>query len=170
MRASTQRHVQKHPKNGNHQYHASALRKSRKKNPQVAGLAIADGLETGTPDIPTVFMLCPAIEKTVLMFSNLLGIPSVAAALNWLMAIAVMTCHSSLRMIWLLPSQDFSSCSTKSFPENSIETEEPVHPPVTRIKNASAILIPKSFKLFIRGKKPALKEIRKKNTDRKSVV
>src|SRR5256885_914313 len=125
MRASTQRHVQKHPKNGNHQYHASALRKSRKKNPQVAGLAIADGLETGTPDIPTVFMLCPAIEKTVLMFSNLLGIPSVAAALNWLMAIAVMTCHSSLRMIWLLPSQDFSSCSTKSFPENSIETEEP---------------------------------------------
>src|SRR5256885_8227268 len=81
---------------------------------------------------------------------------------------SVMTCHSSLRMIWLLPSQDFSSCSTKSFPENSIETEEPVHPPVTRIKNASAILIPKSFKLFIRGKKPALKEIRKKNTDRKS--
>src|SRR5256885_11245436 len=49
---------------------------------------------------------------------------------------SVMTCHSSLRMIWLLPSQDFSSCSTKSFPENSIETEEPVHPPVTRIKNA----------------------------------
>src|SRR5256885_8405228 len=55
---------------------------------------------------------------------------------------SVMTCHSSLRMIWLLPSQDFSSCSTKSFPENSIETEEPVHPPVRSEEHTSELQSP----------------------------
>ena len=55
---------------GNHQAQASAWRVSRKKKPQVAGLASALACATGTAVMPITSMFCPSLPRLRLTTGN----------------------------------------------------------------------------------------------------